>query len=306
MNLGLWQERFREHLELAGRSARTVETYTDELKFFFGYLEDSHIDKLVDITREVVEGYRLELHQRRKADGQPLAWATQGVKLAAVLAFLTYLHRARFLLVNPGTEVARPKEVQRLPRDLLDEDEVLRLLEAPETATPLGLRDRAILEVLYSSAVRNTELRQLTLDDLDLARGQLVVQAGKGGKPRVVPLGEEACAWCEEYLRNGRPWFSRVPSLRTVFLSSRGRSLDRDALCAIVRKTAEKAGLEKRVTPHVLRHCCATHMLRRRAGIRHLQEMLGHASAQSTQRYTLVEISDLREVHQRCHPREGF
>jgi integrase/recombinase XerD len=129
------------------------------------------------------------------------------------------------------------------------------------------------------------------------------VRRGKGGKSRVVPLGEEACAWLEEYLRRGRPRLLRGSS-PWLFLTRKGRPVNRAHLAWIVRQAAARAGLGKHVTPHVLRHCCATHMLRRGAGLRHLQELLGHSLASSTQRYTRIEVSDLRKVLARCHPRE--
>lgn len=154
------------------------------------------------------------------------------------------------------------------------------------------------------SAIRNTELRLLEVDHVDLARLQLRVEHGKGRKGRMVPLGEPAAQWLQTYLRDGRPWLMREPFPTTLFLNSLGRVLSREALAEMVREHAQKAGLRGKVTPHTLRHCCATHMLARRAGLRHLQQLLGHASADTTKRYTRVEISDLREVHQRCHPRE--
>ncbi|MGE0171115.1 tyrosine-type recombinase/integrase [Nocardioides sp.] len=304
MNVPLWLERFAEHLEMRNLSERTRESYRLEARAFLHFLADRAVDQPAAITRHEVEAYRVHLMRSRKPDGMPLTPATQSAKITGVQAFLRFLHQGHFVLVNPGRDLPRPRRPETLPRELLDEEQVLRLLEQPDTTRPLGLRDRAILEVLYSSAIRNTEMCLLTLEDLDLHRLELRIQHGKGRKPRVVPLGEPAAAWLEEYLRNGRPWLVREPNT-FVFLGWRGRGLSREDLAQAVRRQAEDAGLG-RVTPHVLRHCCATHMLRRQAGLRHLQKLLGHSSADTTQRYTRVEISDLREVHQRCHPREAF
>ncbi|MGE0496166.1 MAG: tyrosine-type recombinase/integrase [Vulcanimicrobiota bacterium] len=304
MNVGLWQERFTESLRLRGRSPRTVESYAGQLGFFLHFLDDRGVDSPAAIRREDVEAYRVHLLELRKPDGLPLALTTQSLKLTVALAFLRFLLAEQFVLTNPGQGMTGPRTVRGLPRAVLDEEQVLRLLEAPDTTTPLGLRDRAILEVLYSSAPRNTELRLLRLQDLNLRRLELRIEHAKGGKARVVPLGEPAAAWLEEYLRQGRPWLVREPS-QLVFLGSKGKPLSREDLANTVRRQAEKVGLAD-VTPHVLRHCCATHMLRHQAGLRHLQELLGHSSADTTQRYTRVEIADLREVHQRCHPRESF
>jgi integrase/recombinase XerD len=197
------------------------------------------------------------------------------------------------------------KVPRQIPAKLLTEAEVLRLLSAPATTTPLGLRDRAILELLYSSALRNAELRALELGDVDFPRLQVRVNRGKGRKSRVVPLGETASIWAEKYLRGSRAMLLKGFDPGHFFLTQRGQPLTSEALADMVRRYAQAAGLTTRVTPHLLRHCCATHMLARQAGLRHLQEMLGHASPDSTQIYTKVEISELREMHQRCHPRES-
>ena len=305
VNAELWEARFDEHLRLLGRTERTREGYGYEVRLVLGFLQDRHIGEVSGITRTELDAYRLHLHHFRKPNGEPLGLKAQAVKLGAVLSFLRYLYDERFLLTNPGQGVRLPKPPDKLPASLPDEDQVLRLLETPDISTPLGLRDRAILELLYSSAIRNTELRLLELEHLDLVRLEARVECGKGRKGRVVPLGEPAAHWLEAYLRDGRPWLVGSSCVRLVFLNSLGRELSRETLSEIVRARAKEAGLGSKVTPHTLRHCCATHMLARRAGLRHLQHLLGHASADTTKRYTRVEISDLKEVHQRCHPREA-
>lgn len=306
MNVELWRERFAAFLLLRGRSERTVEGYLLELRLFLRFLEDRGVLAVSDIRRDDVDAYRVRLHHWRKANGEPLTLSTQTCKMCAVLCFLGFLHEERFVLVNPGHGMKLPRVPDNLPRDLLDEEQVLRLLQAPNTSTPLGLRDRAILELLYSSAIRNTELRLLEVQDLDLHRLEARIHNGKGRKGRVVPLGEPAAAALADYLRNGRPWLVRDPDMQLVFLNSWGRLLSIEVLAELVREHAVSVGLPGKITPHVLRHCCATHMLRRRAGLRHLQELLGHSSADTTRRYTRIEISDLREVHRRCHPREAL
>lgn len=305
MNRELWQRRFGEYLQVRRYSGRTVETYTAELKPFFAFLEAHAIEQLAAVTREVLEEYRVHLFHLRRPDGRPLAVQTQCGKLVAVLAFFRFLYRERFLVVDPGRGVEVPRVPPALPPKVLSEAEVVRLLEAPDAETPLGLRDRAMLETLYSCGLRNAELAELALDELDLERGQLRILGGKGGKHRVVPLGEPAREALEAYLRAGRPQLLKNPREIRVFLSWRGtRGLTREGVADIVRKAAESAGLEQRVTPHLLRHCCACHMLARRASLRHIAELLGHASMDTTQRYTRLEITDLRKVHRRCHPRE--
>jgi integrase/recombinase XerD len=192
----------------------------------------------------------------------------------------------------------------QIPRTILSERETLRLLEAPPVDSELGVRDRAILEVLYGTGLRNTELCQLNLDELDFARHLLRVSHGKGDKPRLVPLGEEAEIWLQEYLLKVRPRLLRNANDHQVFLGSRGCPLTRARLATLVSRWARRAGLQKHTTPHTLRHSCATHMLAHGADLRYIQAMLGHSSPETTQRYTRVEISDLRKVILRCHPRE--
>lgn len=301
----LWCERFGEYLKVLNRAESTIYGYKLETKLFLQFLEVRGVEGVGGITREDVNAYRMHLHQWRKPDGSALAVKTQIVKLSAVLTFLGYLYRERFILSNPGKDVKLPKAPDKLPEELPSVEQVVTLLETPDVETPLGIRDRAMMEVLYSSALRNAELRGLTLEDVDLYRLELRVQCGKGRKGRVVPLGEPAALWVETYLFQSRPSLVRDAGNDVLFLNSLGRPLRRETLTDLVRETSEKAGLPMKVTPHVLRHCCATHMLARKAGLRQLQQLLGHANLGSTQRYTRVEISDLREVFLRCHPRES-
>ena len=304
MNVALWQHRWREYLSVRGYAQRTVDTYGAELKPFLGFLDSNGIAELSSVTRETLEAYRLHLFGLEGRTRRPLTLKTQAVRLGAVLSFFRFLYRERFLVVDPGREMELPRVPAALPPAVLTEAEVVRLVEAPPADTPAGLRDRAILEVLYSSGLRNSELSALTVDELDLERSQLRIVSGKGGKHRVVPLGEPAREAVEAYLRAGRPWLAKLPGQARVFVSARGRALTREALAVIVARAAVAAGLTQRVTPHLLRHACACHMLAHRASLRHIQELLGHASLNTTQRYTRLELSDLRKVHRRCHPRE--
>jgi integrase/recombinase XerD len=305
VNLELWQHRFEEFLQVNRYSPRTIENYRAELKPFFAFLEAHGLSQLAAVTRETLEEYRLHLFALRRSDGRALAANTQALKLTSILTFFRFLYRERFLVMDPGRTMEYPRIPPALPPKPLTEAQVVRLLESTNEDTPLGLRDRAILEVLYSSALRNSEMRELKLDELDLERGQLRVIRGKGGKHRVVPLGEPAREALEVYLRAGRPCLLKNPKETRVFLSWRGtRGLGRECLSKVVIRAAERAGLEQHVTPHLLRHCCACHMLAHRAGLRHIQELLGHSSLDTTQRYTRLELADLQKVHRRCHPRE--
>lgn len=303
VDLRLWQARFREYLQVVRQwSAATVDVYTRELKPFFAFLEDK-VSSLSGLTRERLEEYRTHLFYLRPQD-KPLSRSTQMLRFCAVKAFARYLYRENYLLLDVTHNLESPKRVKALPRVILSERETVRLLQAPNVAKPKGLRDRAAMEVFYGTGIRNSELRHLCLEHVDFDRKTLHIELGKGGKSRVVPLGEEAEIWLGEYLQHGRPQLVRDPNQKAVFLTEQGRLLTRQYLASIVRLYAKEIGLDKVVTPHVLRHSCATHMLRRGAGLRHLQTLLGHESLDTTGIYTRVEISDLAQVVARCHPRE--
>jgi len=303
MNLVLWQTRFGEYLQVRQFSSRTVDSYVSELKPFFVFLESLAIEELSSVTREVIEEYRTHLFYAEHND-KKLSARTQGARLSAIKAFTRFLNRERFLLIDPAATVELPRVPKFTPPVLLSEEEVERLMGAPNTTTWLGLRDRAILELLYGTGLRNQELRHLTLEEVDLSRREIRLRRGKGGEGRVVPLGEEAALWMERYLARSRPVMVRMPAEKRVFLSGRGLPLLSMTMGAVVRRAALQAKLDKRVTAHTLRHCYATHLLRAGAGIRHVQALLGHSSLSTTQRYTRVEVSDLRVVVAQYHPRE--
>ena len=304
MELRKWQARYRDYLSLVkGWSPATTDTYSRELKPFFEFLESYELQSLAGLTRKMLEEYRAHLY-RLKPRGKNLALSTQAVRLAAIKQFARFLYREQYLLVDIGAGLEMPRRAQRLPRVVLSEREALKLLEAPNVQTPVGLRDRAMLELFYVTGMRNSELRALTLGDFDWSRRVVYIQQGKGNKPRVVPLGEEAAICIQEYLARGRPQLVTDPELQRCFVGRLNAHLGRQYLALVVRQYARKAGLTKVVTPHVLRHSCATHMLRRGAGIRQLQTLLGHAHLDTTQIYTRVEVSDLAQVIEKFHPRE--
>jgi integrase/recombinase XerD len=253
MNTHAWRTRFEQYMRVRHWSARTVEGYGAELARFFDFLEAEGIPTVAGITPTVLEAYRTHLYYRTWK-GQRLVANTQARGLSAVKAFTRFLAEEQYVLSDPGRSVALPRLPHLLPRVLLTEDDVLRLLEAPDVTTTLGLRDRAVLEVLYSSAVRNTELHQLRLDDVTLRREELYVRNGKGAKSRVVPLGEEACYWLGLWIDQGRPALVQPGTPPTVFLSWRGRSLTRESMAELVVRHAQAAGLSEHVTPHLLRN----------------------------------------------------
>lgn len=304
LDLRLWQARFREYLSVVRQMAtRTVESYTAELKPFLSYLERQGLSNLSRLTKAHLEGYRLELSQRRYRD-KPLTLTTLEHRLSAVKQFVRFLYRDSYLLLDVSAEFTLPRKPRALPRVVLSEREVVQLISAARTDTPEGIRDRTLLELLYGTGLRNSELRTARVHDLDLPRALLRIEYGKGSAQRLVPLGEEAVAWLEVYLQQVRPLLAQSPEEQRLFPGFGETGLTRRWLAARVRRLAKEAGLTKTVTPHVLRHSCATHLLKRGANLRHIQSLLGHAELDTTQRYTHLEVSDLARVIRDFHPRE--
>jgi integrase/recombinase XerD len=303
-------ERFLEHARVIGWSPRTIDAYRSHLGIFVAYLDsETDAQEITEVLPETLHAYQTHLYTWTDEDGRGLSIATQAARLSVVRSFFRYLVRTDVLLYDPAANVMPPKRKGILPRSILTKKEVARLLAAPDLRTPLGLRDRAMLEILYSTGIRNAELRALQVYDLDLDRGLLRVNEGKNAKDRVVPMGHAASNYVREYLTESRPKLlahrnGDGPTEQTVFLSRTGRPLRTLGVIVPIQKHARRAGIERRITPHTFRHTFATHMLQGRADIRHIQAMLGHSSVATTQIYTRVDVTDLKAVHRRCHPRE--
>jgi integrase/recombinase XerD len=280
---------------------RTGPHYLADVRCFLDWLEARAID-LATVRSEDLQAYQADLYAMRKKGGKPYAVSSQHGRLTAVKSFFRFLYRRGYALHDPAATLQLPRMEKRLPRTVLTREEARKILDGARSRTPRGLRDRAILETLYATGVRVTELANLTPYDVDTEERVLRVVLGKGAKDRNLPLTTAAAKAIEAYLLRGRPKLVG-PRSAHLFLSPRGLQLDRTRLNRIVRAAAQKAGIKKHVTCHTFRHSVATHLLKGRADIRHIQALLGHASLSSTERYTRVELSDLREVVRRAHPR---
>ena len=293
---------FLNHLEAEkGSSSNTVAAYRNDLTQFYdfvsagGRLQDGAWE---EISRDDLINYILWLKEREYAS------ATVARKVAAMKSFYGFLVRSGAIEDNPAEELDSPKVKKQLPATLTP-DEVERLLVLPAQAgsTPKALRDTALLEVLYATGMRVSEVAGLTMDDLDLDGGT-VRCVGKGNKERVMPLYAEACRAIGAYVEKGRPALAgHGADDGTLFLNPRGEKLTRQGLWLIIKAYARQLGLEDRVTPHTLRHSFATHMLNGGAGLREVQQLLGHANISTTQVYTHVTRERLREVYDGAHPR---
>ena len=303
-----------EHLDwMAARhfSPHTIKNRRIEMGYFIDWCEERGIHRPDDVTRAMLERYRQYVfHYRRKDNGQPLSFNCQGKRLISVRVFFQWLARQHYLLFNPASELELPRPSSRLPRHILTVIEVEQILSAIDTADPigLGLRDRAMLETLYSTGMRRAELVNLRIDDVDIERGTLLIRQGKGAKDRMVPIGSRACRWIEKYLYTVRPLYIDDVDSATLFLAKHGEGMQGKQLSVIVKKTIAAANLERftdthpNAACHLFRHACATHMLENGADIRYIQALLGHADLSSTEIYTQVSILQLKAVHERTHP----
>jgi integrase/recombinase XerD len=288
-----------------------------ELGYFIAWCEERSVQRPDDVTRALLERYRQAVFNHRRQDkspqqGQPLSWQTQTKRLIAVRVFFQWLTRQHYLLYNPASELELPRAQQRLPRHVLTVAEVEQVLNAIDVhdESGLGIRDRAMLETLYSTGMRRGELVALALNDVDLERGTLLIRQGKYNKDRVVPIGERACRWIEKYVHTVRADYldAMQPDAGVLFLATHGEAMQGKQLSGIVKKAIEAADLERFRTTHpnaachLFRHACATHMLEAGADIRFIQALLGHADLSTTEVYTRVSILQLKAVHDRTHP----
>ncbi len=291
---------FLGHLELErGLSRNTLEAYRSDLQQYADFLERHELDplavKTTDLTAFISE---LATGTPERAAAAP---STLQRKIACLRSFYRHLRREQILEHDPASDLRAPRSRARLPK-VLSRDEVARLLEQPRGTAPAALRDRALLETMYACGLRASEAIGLELSELDLEGGILRAR-GKGSKERIVPIGGKAIEALGAYLERARPQLVGLRPERRVFLNLRGGGLSRQGLYKIVRRHARSAGLEKRMSPHTLRHTFATHLLTGGCDLRSLQEMLGHADIGTTQIYTHLTTERLRDVYFDAHPR---
>ncbi len=291
-------------LAVRNLSQRTIEAVDWMLAKFMAYLESCGISAVDQITSQVVRDYQIFLYQRLNSRGRPNGIAYQNRMLSAAKNFTRFLKDNDYIVSDPGRNVAYAKEPKRLPRGVLSVSEARKIIHAPDVKTVIGYRDRTILEVLYSSAIRKDELNNLTLADVDYHDGFLRIIEGKGKKDRIVPIGRIACRYLENYIKSVRAELISDPYNQHLFLTLRGKRFSKNVVWELIKKYAKKARIKKNVHPHTLRHSCATAMLKNKADIRTIQKLLGHSSLDSTQVYTHLSITDLKNAHSRCHPRE--
>jgi len=295
----------QEHLNslrVRGYSEHTVKNRLVHIGFFIQWAYEHGLREPHEITRPVLERYQRYLFFYRKKNGEPLTFRSKHARLVPLRVWFRWMTRQNHILHNPASEIDLPRLGRTLPKNILSVPEIEQVMLQPNLADPLGLRDRAILEVIYATGLRRLEIINLKLFDLQLDRGLIVVRQGKGKKDRYVPIGERAIAWLTKYIREARPQVALEPDDLTVFLTAEGEPFSRDHLTWTVRVHIVAAKIGKVGACHLLRHCMATHMHENGADIRYIQQILGHEDITTTQIYTHVAIRALQQVYAATHP----
>ncbi len=278
-----------------GLSANTLESYQRDLVMYVSYLREAGVKEIQDSSRTHIIGYLMSLQQKGRAT------ATLSRNMASIRAFYQFLVRDKWMNNDPSIHLETPKIEKRLPK-VLSVDEVERLLEGPDMTNPAGIRDKAMLELLYATGIRVSELVNLQISDVNLEMGFLKCM-GKGSKERIIPLGRIAIEVVQKYIQAGRPRLMKASSEHALFLNHLGKKITRQGFWKIIKKYAQKAGVRIEITPHTLRHSFATHLLENGADLRSVQEMLGHADISTTQIYTHITRSRIKDVYAKTHPR---
>jgi integrase/recombinase XerD len=295
-------ERFLAYERVRHYSPRTIEAHTKMLRRFRLFCQELGLTQARQVTRAVILNYQSYLYHHRKKDGEAMTVATQKHWLGVVKKLFSYLTREGLALYNPASDLELPRDEYRLPKAVLSHSEVEAVMNVPDIETPLGLRDRAVMEVLYSTGMRREELCNLNKGHIDFERGVVRIDQGKGRKDRYVPIGHRALLWLEKYLVEARAAFCPSINELALFVGTTGQRMTTNRLSAKVHALIEKADIGKHGSCHLFRHAFATQLLENGCDLRHIQAMMGHASIESTEIYTHVSISELKKAHDRCHP----
>jgi integrase/recombinase XerD len=293
-----------QDLEAHNFSKHTIQNRIVYTRRFALWCLERDLTQPSQVTKAILERYQRALFQYRNAKGAGMSFVTQSGHLMHLRAFFKWLCKTGRIPVNPASEIELPRKGERLPDAVFSIDEVEKIMTQPNISEPIGLRDRAILEVFYACGIRRTELSQLTIYSVDPERQTLLIRQGKGKKDRFIPIGKRAIAWIQKYLQEARPRLIVDSSVQTLFLSNLGQALEPQTLSSYISDYIAKAGIEKTGSCHMFRHSMATHMLDNGADIRFIQVMLGHAKLETTEIYTRVSIKKLQQVYHQTHPAE--
>jgi len=295
---------FFESLTITNHAPGTIQGYRCAIRKFWTFVQSIGIEKIEEITRETVRDYQVYLAEGKNEKGKLYRVTAQNNLLKGVIYLFRYICDNDYLVKDPTRGIKFAREPKTLPRNILSQVEVKNILEQPDIHLPIGYRNRAILELLYSTGIRASELRFIDLNDINRHDSVLLIRQGKGKKDRYVPIGRSAHQFIEGYVDHIRPGLLKGKANDALFITKDGNRIGNTALDKLIRKYARLAGIKKVVSCHTWRHTCATHLVNNGMDIRHVQALLGHSSLDSTQIYTRVAIKDLKRVIKKHHPRE--
>jgi len=297
-----YMENFLEWGRVKNISKDTIKRRKMALKKFIHWCNERDLEQPQHITKPILERYQRYLYYYRKTDGQPLTFGSQYALLTPIKSFFKWLTKENYLLYNPASELELPKKPKCLPKTILHIDDIEKILKQTDTQSDEGIRDRAMMEVLYSTGIRRAELASLMIYDIDSRRQTLMVRKGKNQKDRYLPIGKRALNWIETYRHQVRDYYIAGQDDGVLFLTDKGKPFKRGTLSNRIKRYIKKSGLDVQGSCHLFRHAMATHMLENGADIRFIQAMLGHTDLSTTQIYTQVSIQKLRQIHAATHP----
>lgn len=299
------KEEYLEQMKIINRSNGTIKAHRFYIGKLIEFLRNYPVNDVTDITHDHLYEYQRYRHYRENRYGRTDQPGAQNRHIAAMKGLFNYLKEAGYIIKDPSEEIQYAKEPKRLPKDALTNKEMKKLMRSPDINTVLGYRNRTILELLYTSGIRKQELLNLKLNDIDYEGGFLRVNSGKGDKDRVTPIGKISCRYLETYIKGIRPiLLGTRQEEEGLFISKRGNKISRNALGDAILRHAKQSNIKKHITTHTFRRSCATEMIRNKANIMHVKEILGHSSMDTVQRYCDLTITDIKEAHRKHHPRE--
>ena len=291
---------FKQHLKAAGYADTTMDSYRKNLDQFSRYLKSCDIADIRKVTHEVIRKYQ------QTVAAQPIASESKALKIRPVKRLFEYLVKSHKLLINPTEGIVETTRKNRKIGHVLKVEEIKKLMEQPNLSLRTGIRDRAMMEVFYATAIRLDELMGLDVYHVDLTDKVIYIRKAKGKKQRVVPLGNHATKYLKEYLENIRSHYTRKnPRLRRVFLMNTGKAMTDGCIRANLYKYRMEANIEKPVSPHTFRRSCATHLLEAGVDIRYIQKLLGHRHLKTTHAYTRVKPVQVKQTHDKTHPNKN-
>ena len=297
-----YMQAFLEWGGVTGLSTATTKQRETGLKRWIVWCDERGLDDPKDITKPILERYQKHLYHFRQENGEPLSVRYQLALLLPIKTFFKWLTKTNRILYNPASEMEMPKTPMRLPQSILSVEEAERIMSTPKTETIYGIRDRSILETLYSTGIRRNECANLHLYDVDGQTQSVMVRYGKGAKDRLLPIGKRALHWLDRYRYEVRDQLVTDSDNTYLFLTDYGEPFIKGRLGALVRRYLHHAQIDKPGGCHLFRHAMATHMLDNGADLRFIQMMLGHSQLSTTEIYTHVSIEKLREIHAATHP----